>query len=148
MDYPYFQNAAPQPYQYVGLPPTPSQSASISDLDYNSNPSPPVRARSHTFKSNPLSVLTPVQDANYDFSYDSFNHFPQNGGMPKTQTPLSEHHKPSLSNANNHSGHGPFEIPEQLSVTTQGINPPGSNSDDDDNMTPAQSRRKAQNRAA
>jgi hypothetical protein len=152
MDFPYFQNAAPQPYhpqQFVPLPPTPSQSNSISD-DYNSNPSPPVRARFHTFKSNPLSVLTPVQDANYDFSFDNnYNHFPQNGGLSKT--PLSAHHnhKPSLSTANNQNGRGgAFEIQEPLSLNTQNINPNGSNSDDDDNMTPAQSRRKAQNRAA
>ncbi|TVY73130.1 Fluconazole resistance protein [Lachnellula suecica] len=35
-----------------------------------------------------------------------------------------------------------------LGVNNAPVNQPGSNSDDDDNMTPAQSRRKAQNRAA
>jgi hypothetical protein len=60
MEYPYFQNAAPQlyhPQQFVPLPPNPSQSNSISN-DYNSISSPPVCARFRILRYNSFFVLT------------------------------------------------------------------------------------------
>lgn len=150
MDYPYFQTATPQAYPYVpvGLPPTPTQTNSISEHDFSSNPSPPVRSHFHTLDSDPLSILTPIQDGNYDFQFESYNHFSQNtqnGLHHKPQTPHPQHHKPSYGatprpNSNN-------QDPDSGMNNGNG-NQPGSNSDDEDNMTPAQTRRKAQNRAA
>lgn len=43
MDYPYFQ-PAPQPYQFLGLPPTPSHTHSVHSDDF-SNGSPPMVSR-------------------------------------------------------------------------------------------------------
>ncbi|TVY17448.1 Fluconazole resistance protein 3 [Lachnellula arida] len=157
MDYPYFTTAAPQAYPFVGLPPTPSHTNSISEHDFCSNPSPPVRSQFPTssFKPDPLFILTPVQDANFDFQFEGFNqHFTQNTQNALHKPPQTPHsqpngHKPSFSSSRN--GHG---LDQDLGINTNtntNINPvnlAGSNSDDDENMTPAVSRRKAQNRAA
>lgn len=120
MEYPYF-TAAPQSYQFLGLPPTPVHTGSASDEYSNSPP-----------------------DA-FDYqNFDNFNqHFNANGIPPvKPPTPLSQH-KPSISGSVNQN----YDTNSGLDVNDD-VNRRGSNSDDDDNMTPAQSRRKAQNRAA
>ena len=138
MDYPYF-TAAPQPYQFLGLPPTPAHTTSANSDDFSN--SPPVRNPFHTVTYN--SFLTPRQDAFEQFqNFDAFNHYNANG-LPaaKPPTPLSQH-KPSVSSTANHNG---FDVNMDMSEEAMRR---GSNSDDDDNMTPAQSRRKAQNRAA
>ncbi|KAL2065821.1 hypothetical protein VTL71DRAFT_3491 [Oculimacula yallundae] len=121
MDYPYFATTAAPPYQYLDLPPTPAHTGS-SNSDHYSN-SPP--------------------DA---FEYQSFDTFNQhyNHGMPavKPPTPVSQH-KGSISNGVNNT----YEMGSGGDFNDD-TNRRGSNSDDDDNMTPAQTRRKAQNRAA
>jgi len=140
MDYPYF-TAAPQPYQFLGLPPTPAHTGSANSDDFSN--SPPVRDHFHTVQSYSQSFLTPKQDA---FEYQNFDAFNQhyntnsNGIQPKPPTPLSQH-KPSISNSNHN-----YEV--NNGDMNDDARQRGSNSDDDDNMTPAQSRRKAQNRAA
>jgi AP-1-like transcription factor len=144
MDYPYFTSAAPQAYPFVGLPPTPSHTNSISEHDFSSNPSLPVRSHfPFPFKSDPLFILTPMQDANYDFQFEGYNqHFTQT-----PHTPHSQHNgqKSSFSNPRPATGHG---LEPDMGINTNPVKQAGINSDDDDNMTPAQSRRKAQNRAA
>jgi hypothetical protein len=118
MDYPYFASA-PQPYQFLGLPPTPAHTNS-GNSDEFSNGSPP--------------------DAFEQFqTFDAYNQFNANV-MPKPPTPQS-HNKPSVSAAVNNN----FDIGMDMNDDAMRR---GSNSDDEDNMTPAQSRRKAQNRAA
>jgi AP-1-like factor len=135
MAYQYF-TAAPQPYQFVGLPPTPAHTGSTGSDDFNN--SPPVRDQFNTSYSR--YVLTPKQDT-FDYqNYDAFQHFNANGIPPKPPTPLSQH-KPSMSNSANNK----YEI--MNGDMNDDAMRRGSNSDDDD-MTPAQSRRKAQNRAA
>jgi len=118
MDYSYFAAAAPQPYQFMGLPPTPAHTNIIS-ADEFSNGSPP--------------------DAFSQFqNFDAYNQFNANG-VPEPPSPQSQHRN-SI----------PAPISDGLdgSVDMNGAdNRQGSNSDDED-MTPAQSRRKAQNRAA
>lgn len=136
MDYPYF-TAAPQPYQFLGLPPTPAHTGSANSDDFSN--SPPVRPEPFSYVSyqSPHN-LTSRQDAFDQFqTYDYSQQFPQNG-LPQP-TPPTPQHKPSIT-ANNG-----FDM--QMDMNADEMRR-GSNSDDDDNMTPAQSRRKAQNRAA
>ena len=139
MDYPYF-TAAPQPYQFLGLPPTPAHISSSNSDDFSN--SPPVRDHFHTLQSYSQPFLTPKQDA-FEFQpFDAFNqHYNPNPNpiQVKAPTPHSQH-KPSISTSTHN-----YEIPGEQNDDS---NRRGSNSDDDDNMTPAQSRRKAQNRAA
>lgn len=139
MDYPYFTTAAPQPYQFLDLPPTPAHTGSGNSDNYSN--SPPVR--NHLFKEESYShsFLTPKQDA-YEFqNFDAFNQQFNNGLPPaKPPTPVSQH-KESM-------GNGGMQFDMSNGDTNDDANRRGSNSDDDDNMTPAQSRRKAQNRAA
>lgn len=132
MEYPYFTTTAPQPqYQFlqVGLPPTPAHThpGSTHSDDYSNSP----------------------PDAFEFQNFDAFNHFPGSNGMPtnKPPTPISQQisqHKGSIGGggAANH----PYDVNGDVNNNTNQLG--GSNSDDDDNMTPAQSRRKAQNRAA
>lgn len=174
MDYPYF-TAAPQPYQFLGLPPTPAHTGSANSDDFSnspvrgvplnlaspisshhshystqhhpspSSPHPPVYPPQHHHSHH---FLTQKQDAfdqfqqNYDFT--QFNNAAANGlpPQPKPPTPQSQH-KPSVS-SNGNGNHG-YDM--NMEMNDEGTRR-GSNSDDDDNMTPAQSRRKAQNRAA
>jgi AP-1-like factor len=120
MDYPYF-TAAPQPYQFLGLPPTPAHTGSANSDEFSNSP----------------------PDAFEFQNFDAFNqHFNGSGSgiQPKPPTPLSQH-KPSISNSNHNYEVNNGEMNDDAMRR-------GSNSDDDDNMTPAQSRRKAQNRAA
>jgi AP-1-like factor len=176
MDYPYY-TAAPQSYQFLGLP-TPAHSGSANSDDFSnspvrgaplnlaspisshnshyptqqdpspSSPHPPVYPPQH---HQPHHFLTQKQDA-FDQYQQNYN-FPQfdtgttNGlpPQPKPPTPQSRHkgHKPSFNPKENetHVFDMNMEMPED------GIRR-GSNSDDDENLTPAQSKRKAQNRAA
>jgi AP-1-like factor len=133
MDYPYF-NAAPQPYQFLGLPPTPAHTGSANSDDFSN--SPPVRVQSFSYVTY-QSPLTVRQDAFDQFQTFDYNQFAPNG-LPQPKPPTPQH-KPSIS-ANNG-----FDMPLDMNDDAMRR---GSNSDDDDNMTPAQSRRKAQNRAA
>jgi hypothetical protein len=127
MDYPYF-TAAPQPYQFLGLPPTPAHTGSANSDDFSNSP----------------------PDAFEFQNFDTFNaHFnaaaAANSGLPvaKPPTPLSQH-KGSVSGSA--TQHNTYDI-NNGDMNDDSMRR-GSNSDDDDNMTPAQSRRKAQNRAA
>ncbi|RFU27170.1 hypothetical protein B7463_g9165, partial [Scytalidium lignicola] len=124
MDYSFFA-AAPQPYQqYLGLPPTPSHTHSGASEDFSHSP----------------------PDA-----FDQFNQFDtyaySSQGLPKQPTPLSEHKLP----INQIAAHG-LPLDNQSNSVSELLQEDAarrSNSDDDDsNLTPAQSRRKAQNRAA
>ncbi|PMD16748.1 hypothetical protein NA56DRAFT_649054 [Hyaloscypha hepaticicola] len=118
MDYPYF-TAAPQPYQFLGLPPTPAHISSSNSDDFSNSP-PDV----------------------FEFqNFDAFNQqFNANDIQAKPPTPLSQH-KPSISTSNHN-----YEI--NNGDQNEDSMRRGSNSDDDENRTPAQARRKAQNRAA
>lgn len=124
MDYPYF-TAAPQPYQFLGLPPTPAHTGSANSDDFSNSP-------------DAFDQFQPT------FDYAQFNNAPANGlpPQPKPPTPQSQH-KPSISS----SGNGNHGYDMNMEINDESTRR-GSNSDDDDNMTPAQSRRKAQNRAA
>jgi len=141
MDYPYF-TAAPQPYQFLGLPPTPAHTGSANSDDFSN--SPPVRSQpfSYVTYQSPTSLTTKQQDAFDQFQSFDYNPFTASNGLPPQDQnkPPTPQHKPSIVSANNG-----FEMPVDMNNDEMRR---GSNSDDDDNMTPAQSRRKAQNRAA
>ena len=137
MDYPYF-TAAPQPYQFLGLPPTPAHISSSNSDDFSN--SPPVRDHFHTLQSYSQPFLTPKQDVFEFQNFDAFNQqFNANDIQAKPPTPLSQH-KPSISTSNNYEINNGDQNDDSMRR--------GSNSDDDENRTPAQARRKAQNRAA
>lgn len=80
-----------------------------------------------------------MQDAFDQFqTFDAYNNF-TNNGLPQPSTPPSQH-VPSIKAAKSDSMDTSMDM-------NNADNRQGSNSDDED-MTPAQSRRKAQNRAA
>lgn len=131
MEYPYF-TAAQQPYQYMGLPPTPGQTASTHSDEFSNSPS--VRVPFPRICSD----LTRFQDGFNQYQSFDYNPYAANG-LPRAKPPIQQHQP---SNGTNNE----YEVPPSIQTDeTQR----GSNSDEDEkDMTPAQSRRKAQNRAA
>ncbi|KAH7158117.1 hypothetical protein B0J13DRAFT_650917 [Dactylonectria estremocensis] len=166
-----------QPYhQFMPIPPlTPSHSHSAASDDFNTSP-PAVQAQPPSLQlclyppssgasTNP-SLLTTVllvqanyetlpQNANEHFpAFDyaqgfNANPHPTSNGFPGPPTPpghnvFTQHQQQqrhgSVSNVNN-SGQAADSVSDDMNVTR-------GTSEEDDNMTPAQSRRKAQNRAA
>jgi hypothetical protein len=176
MDYQYFA-AAPQPYPFLGLPPTPAHTGSANSEDYsnspvrgvplnlaspisthpshssdqqNASPSslrasvyPPQHHHSHPFLTQKQEAFDQFQPS---FDFNQFNNVAANGipSEAKLPPPQSQHKSSISSNGNANRNHS-FEM--NIEMNDDGARR-GSNSDDDDNMTPAQSRRKAQNRAA
>jgi AP-1-like transcription factor len=153
MDYSYF-TAAQQPYQFLGLPPTPAHTNSANSDDFSN--SPPVCSPSHSYQS--LSYQSPFfapssyspSNSAYHFTltarqddFNQYQNYDYNQFAPSAVAqarPPTPQHKPSIS-ANNGFD---MQLPMNADETQR-----GSNSDEDDrDMTPAQSRRKAQNRAA
>ncbi|KAI9703230.1 MAG: hypothetical protein M1836_007795 [Candelina mexicana] len=117
MDYSYF-TAPPQPFHFLGLPPTPS----------------------HTHTSIPENFTNGTPPESYDQGFRGFDSFP--GFDPNaliSQTPPQDQRPSSLVSLHGDSGMGMDMDPDQRAR---------SSSEEKDNLTPAQSRRKAQNRAA
>ncbi|KAL2020226.1 hypothetical protein VTK56DRAFT_8652 [Thermocarpiscus australiensis] len=139
----YFPGAPP--YQLMGahIPPlTPAHSNSVASEDFNTTSSPDV------YDQFP-SGIPHDQFQNFD-GYVQFNHAPPFPGPP---TPPGQHPAAAAAQPVNGVVHQPGPAAEILPVSKldpddQGQNrKQGSNSEEDD-LTPAQSRRKAQNRAA
>ncbi|KAI9740090.1 MAG: hypothetical protein M1818_004841 [Claussenomyces sp. TS43310] len=115
MDYSSYFPPAPQPYQFVELPPTPSHTA----------------VRSEKFESPPHHA--------YDFqNFDFFNQYDAQG-IPRPPSPQSQPRESAAPQSN--------DATEIFGDMNGELQRQGSASDDDD-MVPAKSRRKAQNRAA
>ncbi|KAK6839578.1 hypothetical protein PG990_011193 [Apiospora arundinis] len=136
--HPFYGQNQPS-YQFIGIPPlTPSHSNSAASEEFN-NQSPP-----ETFDG----FQNPEQfQQNFD-QYAQFNQqqaqtFPP--GPPTPPTTHSLHGQASSAVANPNKGLQ--QQADLLPMTKSDPGNNGSNSDDED-MTPAQSRRKAQNRAA
>ncbi|KAH6697055.1 bZIP transcription factor [Plectosphaerella plurivora] len=148
----YFVNA--QPYQqFIGISPlTPSHSNSAASDDFNATSPPDVYAEYPA-----------------DQQYNGFNgyppHFAQNApqpGFPGPPTPPNNHHvvQQQQHHAGAINGNAPAGVTaanlkqaaanaQHDAINVDDARRAGSNSDDDDeNKTPAQARRKAQNRAA
>ncbi|KAJ5040359.1 uncharacterized protein L3040_006015 [Drepanopeziza brunnea f. sp. 'multigermtubi'] len=126
MDYPYFTTAAPQPYQFLDLPPTPVHTAPNNSEHYSNSPP-------DTFGFQNFEAFNP-------------NHFSNSNDLqPRPSANSVSQHNVTGGNGN---GRQSYEMSINGADAIDEANRRGSNSDDDENMTPAQSRRKAQNRAA
>ncbi|RYP77800.1 hypothetical protein DL771_000897 [Monosporascus sp. 5C6A] len=143
MDFSQAYYGGAQPYQFIGIPPlTPSHSNPAASEDYN-NQSPPEVYDS--YQNND-------QLHNFD-QYGQFNHQAQQHafqGPPGPPTPPTQPAQArSLSQSNGSAkNHQPqVDMMPMAKSDPDGSRQTGSNSDDED-LTPAQSRRKAQNRAA
>jgi AP-1-like factor len=161
MDFSQTYYGGAQPYQFMGISPlTPSQSNSAASEDYNAstnnnnantnNQSPP---EAYDGFPNPDQFSNFDQYAQYSHHQQPFQGPPGPPGPPTPPThPLHNQNQPQISGHMN--GTGPVKQRQQQPdlVPAPPSDPDlsrqaGSNSDDDD-LTPAQSRRKAQNRAA
>jgi AP-1-like transcription factor len=173
MDYSYF-TPGQQQYPYLGLPPTPAHTSANSDEYSNSPsvcaPSPLYQSQSISYPSyshsqsqslsrshslshshfvaqsprspapNPVYpfALTATQDDFNNYQTYDYNQYAPSA-VPQAKPPTPQH-KPSITATNG------FDM--SLHVSSEEMQR-GSNSDEDEkDMTPAQSRRKAQNRAA
>ncbi|KAK4125056.1 hypothetical protein N657DRAFT_679842 [Parathielavia appendiculata] len=147
MDYTHttFFPGAP-PYQFVGahhVPLTPSQSNSVASEDYNATSSPEL------FDQYPNGIPPEQFHTNFD-NYVQFNHGQAFPGPPTPPGHLPVHSAVAPVNG---VVHQPGPTPEMVPVSKVEADDlaqsrrQGSNSEEDD-LTPAQSRRKAQNRAA
>ncbi|KAK3383557.1 hypothetical protein B0T24DRAFT_53632 [Lasiosphaeria ovina] len=132
----YFPTA--QPYPFIGIPPlTPSHSNSVASDDFNTTSPPEV------FEQFP-NGLPHDQFQNYD-NYVQFNAQP---AFPAPPTPPGQHPAVQPVNGATHpTGAAGDLLPLTKAETDEQSRRQGSNSDEDE-LTPAQSRRKAQNRAA
>lgn len=116
-----------------------SQSQSLSSPSHSLSHSRLVSRspRSPSIPVYPFALTATQDDFNHFQPYDYNQYGPNAVPQPKPPTPQ---HKPSIASSNG------FDM--SLHVNSEETQR-GSNSDDDDkDMTPAQSRRKAQNRAA
>ena len=156
MDYAYFSTGPPQPYHFIGLPPTPTYSHSVDHDTIRSIVSYFLAASFPVFQLfAPIPSRTPHLTATFTnpapanqepldtaflppHSYDAFpfsHNLPTTSGSPDpvAQTPMPVG---SLD-----SGLG-VDMDERQSRTRS------SSEEKESGLTPAQSRRKAQNRAA
>jgi AP-1-like factor len=134
--------------QQYGFPvhqlPTPGPgSLSIGSDDYSTN-SPPVRGSSYTSPSPPHSFLTRAQEANFhDFqTFDPYTQ--QQFPITKPLTPPIQQLPKHTPQINNNPGLGGYDIGNFQDQEQERRDSPS----DDEEKTPAQTRRKAQNRAA
>ncbi|MCJ1282126.1 hypothetical protein MMC26_001449 [Xylographa opegraphella] len=141
MDYSYFSTPA-QAYPYLGLPPTPTHS--YGNLEVPNN--------------DPLSVYRTANgfqtlDQPFQFNPNAFTHQQQQQQLQQQQqqqhheqhSPPASHHRPSVvalthsESSNGVTSNGDYDNDQ---------NGNRSSSEEKESLTPAQSRRKAQNRAA
>lgn len=145
MDYSSYFAASQQPFHLMGLPPTPSHTHSGASDDF-SNGSPSVSLLPADYVSSPHLLTSPSQlDAFEQFQdFDGFPHFATGIVKPPTPTP---------------SAHQPIDVQpaaqlsqrkssEQTNIDANSDQQQGGSNSDNEDMTPAQSKRKAQNRAA
>ncbi|KAI1176367.1 hypothetical protein F4777DRAFT_587954 [Nemania sp. FL0916] len=145
MDFSHAYFGGTQPYQFMGIPLTPSHSNSAASDEFAHN----------NHSQSPHEIYDSFQNheqfpQNFD-QYAQFNHHNQAyPGPPGPPTP------PNLSlNGQNHSGINGSHQAKNSQADILPLTKPdpdtsrhtGSNSEEDD-LSPAQSRRKAQNRAA
>lgn len=133
-----------QPYQFMSIPPlTPSHSHSAASDDFTTSP------------SDNFDGLPQTNDQFSTFNYSQgFNANPPQptNGYPGPPTPPSQNAFAVQQAQQQQQGNGNVSNPMQPRTGSDGNSEDGAAprgaSEDDDNLTPAQSRRKAQNRAA
>ncbi len=146
MDFSYF--TSPQPYQFFALPPTPSQSNTPPSGDYR-----PVLStvRMSDDASSVLPSNTPPQQEQFDAAFAAFQQnfrydpsaFVSQQRPSLSRSPTKSTRKDSTMSDGN--GHGLQPIAADMTHEEQMRR---SSSEEKETLTPAQSRRKAQNRAA
>ncbi|KAL1883368.1 hypothetical protein VTK73DRAFT_8935 [Phialemonium thermophilum] len=142
----YFGGPAQPSYQFIGVPPlTPSHSNNSAASDDFSGTSPPVEVYDQFPNGLPAERFQPFD------SYARFNHanaFPGPPTPPNLQTAAQgpAQSTPALGGVGLAGDIAAIPKSENHDELAQGRRQ-GSNSEEDD-LTPAQSRRKAQNRAA
>ncbi|CAJ2503933.1 Uu.00g113270.m01.CDS01 [Anthostomella pinea] len=140
----YYGAAQAAPYHFIGIPPlTPSHSNSAASDEFNNHSPHEVY---ENFQNNDAF------QQNFD-QYGQFNNqtqsFPGPPGPPTPPThPLHGQHAAQVNGAQPVKNHSAELLPSAKPDPDGNRGQAGSNSDDDGDMTPAQSRRKAQNRAA
>ncbi|RYP23684.1 hypothetical protein DL765_000980 [Monosporascus sp. GIB2] len=143
MDFSQTYYGGAQPYQFIGIPPlTPSHSNPAASEDYN-NQSPPEVYDGYQ-NSDQLHSFDQYAQFNHQAQQHAFQG-PPGPPTPPTQPVQARNLSQSSGSAKNHQ-----PLVDMIPVTKSdpdGSRQTGSNSDDED-LTPAQSRRKAQNRAA
>lgn len=122
--------------------------------EYNSQPTPifdgfPSAEAGHAFPQNYQQYAQFNHQNQSSQAQQQPPHFPSHVGVPARPPTPPSHNGHSQSNGSPPSVHDGSVHPDNISTTKSDpeVRRAGSNSDDDD-MTPAQSRRKAQNRAA
>ncbi|KAI5860752.1 hypothetical protein GGS23DRAFT_223840 [Durotheca rogersii] len=152
MDFSHTFYGGANPYHFIGIPPlTPSHSNSAASDDFNAN------SNSTNNSHSPHDVYENFQNSDhfppsYD-SYAQFNQAPAFHGPPGPPTPpthpLHGQNGQNQPQANGVSGvkNGSTDLLPMAKPDPDGSRQTASNSDEDE-LTPAQSRRKAQNRAA
>lgn len=153
MDFSHAYFGGAQPYQFMGIPPlTPSHSNSAASDEFGNNNN--NSSNNHSQSPHEIYESFPNHDQfpqNFDHQYPQFNHHnPNFPGPPGPPTP------PNISlHGQNHTGangthqakNGQADILPLTKLDPDTSRQTGSNSEEDD-LSPAQSRRKAQNRAA
>ena len=145
MDYSYF-SAGPQPYQFFGLLPTPGQSNTPPPSDYSRPVLSPVRISddpSNHFPASGMDAAFAAFQQNFRYDPTSFGTQQRNSLSHSPTKPPRKESTISIPDAN---GNGLQPIAADLSHEDQQRN--RSSSEEKESLTPAQSRRKAQNRAA
>lgn len=125
MDYSYF-SAAPQPYQLFGLPPTPATTHTPQPEDYGNGSPSDQYAQFHTF------------DPSFRFDHSAL--------VEPPQSPTQSLQRNSSISVNGTETNG--NAVNGMSLDNGEDQGRRSSSEEKESLTPAQSRRKAQNRAA
>ncbi|KAI1193018.1 hypothetical protein F5X97DRAFT_315464 [Nemania serpens] len=146
MDFSHAYFSGTQPYQFMGIPPlTPSHTNSATSEEFARN--------NHSQSPNEIYDSFPNHDQfpqNFD-QYAQFNHSSQTfSGPPGPPTPpnlplIAQNH--TSMNSSHQAKNGQADILPLGKMDPDPNRNTGSNSEEDD-LSPAQSRRKAQNRAA
>ena len=135
MDYSYF-SAGPQPYQFFGLPPTPGQSNTPPPGEY-------TRDAPNRFPTSDMDAAFAAFQQNFRYDPTSFGTQQRNS---LSHSPSKSPRKDSTISIPDVGGNGLQAIAADLSYEDQQRT--RSSSEEKESLTPAQSRRKAQNRAA
>ncbi|KAH9883654.1 hypothetical protein F4778DRAFT_801230 [Xylariomycetidae sp. FL2044] len=160
MDFSQAYYGAAQPYQFIGIPPlTPSHSHSAASDEFNSH-SPHELYENFQNNHNHNHNNNSSSGSSNDHFQPNFEQYGQFNGNPNPNQNQNFHGPPGPPTPPAHSLHGHNQgngasimSNHQADMLPAAKPDPdanrqtGSNSDDDD-LTPAQSRRKAQNRAA
>ena len=145
MDFSYF-SAGPQPYQFFGLPPTSGQSNTPPPGEYSRPVLSPARISDDPSNHFPASGM----DAAFAAFQQNFRYDPTSFGTQQrnsvSHSPTKSPRKDSTISIPDANGTGLQPIAADLSHEDQQRN--RSSSEEKESLTPAQSRRKAQNRAA